>query len=215
MPPPPLCKCRCGAAWQHVLVTWRLRCPGLHLPYGLSIKLPSLSTGPGAPATLAPHTQGPPSPPLFGFAVSLQGPGQSPVFPSRATSGQCFLTAAAAGVPCGVVAASAEPSSWRTGGVLVVAGVVLRFLLPTPLSILVIHHMPRCVSVRVRPNCTTPPRVVQVVRHLHPRAAMCTSPTYSISVCGAHWHLRTFMVSVAPGQDGREGQRQWSRGGVW
>ena len=37
-------------------------------------------------------------------------------FPSRAASGRCILTAAAACVPCGVVCALAEPSSWHTGG---------------------------------------------------------------------------------------------------
>ena len=35
---------------------------------------------------------------------------------SRVASGQCFLMAAAAGVPAGVVSAFAVPSSWRTGG---------------------------------------------------------------------------------------------------
>ena len=33
---------------------------------------------------------------------------------------------------------------------LVVAGVVLRSLLPTPLRILVVHHLPRCVSMGTR-----------------------------------------------------------------
>ena len=45
-----------------------------------------------------------------------------PFFPPRAVSGHCFLTAAAACVPCGVLSGLAEPSSWRTGVVLVVAG---------------------------------------------------------------------------------------------
>ena len=35
----PACNCSCGAAWQHVPVTWRLRCPGPHLPGGLSVRL--------------------------------------------------------------------------------------------------------------------------------------------------------------------------------
>ena len=89
-------------------------------------------------------------------------PDSHPFFPSRAASGQCFLTAAAAGVPCGVVSALAGPSRWRTGGVLVVVGVVLRPLLSTPLHVQVVHHMPRRVSVCVGPNHPTPPR-----GHLH------------------------------------------------
>ena len=39
-----------------------------------------------------------------------------PFCPSRAAWGRCVLTVAAAGVPCGVVAAVAGPSGWRTGG---------------------------------------------------------------------------------------------------
>ena len=39
-----------------------------------------------------------------------------PFSPSRAASGHCLLTAAAAGVPAGVGAAVPGPSSWRTGG---------------------------------------------------------------------------------------------------
>ena len=37
-------------------------------------------------------------------------------FPSRAASGRCVLSAAAAGVPAGVVSALEGSSSWRTGG---------------------------------------------------------------------------------------------------
>ena len=40
-----------------------------------------------------------------------------------------------------------EPSSWRTGVVLLAAGVVSLPLLPTALRILVVHNLPRCVSV--------------------------------------------------------------------
>ena len=61
---------------------------------------------------------------------------------------------------------------------LVVAGVVLLFLLPTPLRIQVVRHMPRRVSVCVRPNCSTTPRVVLVVRHLPHHVAMCVRPNY-------------------------------------
>ena len=47
----------------------------------------------------------------------LYGALDSPPFPSsRAVSGRCVLSAAAAGVPAGVVSALADPSSWRTGG---------------------------------------------------------------------------------------------------
>ena len=45
-------------------------------------------------------------------AVSVQGLHSPSFFPPRAASGQCFLTAAAAGGPCGVVTALAEPSTW-------------------------------------------------------------------------------------------------------
>ena len=56
-----------------------------------------------------------------------------PLFSSRAASGRCVLTAAAA-CACAGVSASAEPRSWHTGSVLVGAGVVLQCLLPTPLA---------------------------------------------------------------------------------
>ena len=45
-----------------------------------------------------------------------------PFFPSHVASGRCFLSAAAAGAPAGVVSAFAEPSSWCVGAVLNVAG---------------------------------------------------------------------------------------------
>ena len=53
--------------------------------------------------------------------VSLRPLDSHPFFPSRAASGRCFLSAAAAGAPAGVVSAFAEPSSWRAGAVLDVA----------------------------------------------------------------------------------------------
>ena len=37
------------------------------------------------------------------------------------------------------------------GVVLVVGGIFLQVLLPTPRSTLVVHHLPRCVSVGTRP----------------------------------------------------------------
>ena len=73
-----------------------------------------------------------------------------PSFPSRATSGRCILSAAAACVPNGVVSALAESSSWRNGVVPVVAGVRFGSLLPTPLRMVVVHRLPRCVSVDMR-----------------------------------------------------------------
>ena len=55
-------------------------------------------------------------------AVSLRGPGQSPVLPfACVSSGRCFLSAAAASAPAGVVSAFAESSGWCVGAVLVVA----------------------------------------------------------------------------------------------
>ena len=74
--------------------------------------------------------------------------------------------------------------------VLVVAGVVLQFLLPTPLQF--IHNMPRRVCLCVRPNCSTPPHVVLVVRHLPPQVAMCVRPITP----PCPWTLRTFVVSA-------------------
>ena len=73
-----------------------------------------------------------------------------------------------------------SPVFGKLGVALVVAGVVLRFLLPTPLHTRVVPCMPRRVSVCVRPNCSTPPRVVLVVPHLPPHAAMCVG-TFMIS----------------------------------
>ena len=75
-----------------------------------------------------------------------------PFCPSHAASGGCVLAAAAACVPAGVVSASAEHSSWHTRVVLVSAGVILWFLLPTPLRTQVVHPIPCHVSTSVRPN---------------------------------------------------------------
>ena len=95
------------------------------------------------------------------------------LFPLRTALGQCFLTAATACVRCGVVSVFAESSSWRTGVLLVAAGVVLWFLLPTPLCVRRVHHMSLRVSVCVRHNCSTPPRVVLPINHLPRHVAMC------------------------------------------
>ena len=45
-----------------------------------------------------------------------------PFVPSHVASGRCVLSAAAAGAPAGAISAFAEPSSWRVGAVLNVAG---------------------------------------------------------------------------------------------
>ena len=87
-----------------------------------------------------------------------RAPDSPPFVPSRVASGRCALTAAAAGVPCGVISASAGPSSWRTGGQPVVVGVVVQFSRPTHLRSAVVHRLPRRVSVCVRRRCPTPPR---------------------------------------------------------
>ena len=116
------------------------------------------------------------------------GPGQSLFLPSLAAWGQCFLATIAASVPCGVVCALAGPSSWRTGVVLVVARLVLRFLLPTLLHVRIFYSMLSHVSVCVRP-------VVLVVSHLPPHVAICVRPNYSTSlrsVRGHYVHLHGF-----------------------
>ena len=64
-----------------------------------------------------------------------------------------------------------SPVVGTLGLVLVGVGVVLRFLLPTPLRTQVVHHMPRRVSVCVRPNTSTPPSSFLVVHHAPPRHA--------------------------------------------
>ena len=93
----------------------------------------------GAPSPNKSHaaSSAPPRVTVRRVVVSLRGPGQSPVlpfaccvgslflygaldshpfFPSHVASGRCFLSAAAAGAPAGVVSAFAEPSRWCAGG---------------------------------------------------------------------------------------------------
>ena len=48
-------------------------------------------------------------------------------------------------------------------------GLVIRFLLPTPLHVQVVHQMPRRVSVCVRPNCSTPPSAPPFGEHFSGR----------------------------------------------
>ena len=50
--------------------------------------------------------------------VSLWGLDIHPFFPSHVASGCCFLSAASAGAPAGVVSTFAEPSGWCAGAVL-------------------------------------------------------------------------------------------------
>ena len=83
---------------------------------------------------------------------------------------------------------SRSPAVGALGVVLVVAGVVLWFWLPTPLRIQVVHHMPRHICVCARPNCSTPPRIVLVVCHPPLHAATCLRPNYSIFARGARGH---------------------------
>ena len=74
----------------------------------------------------------------------------------RAASDQCFLTAAAAAVPCGVMAALAGPSRRRASVVLTVAGVVLRCVPPGGAELLkgalhpredpIAHEATRCAT---------------------------------------------------------------------
>ena len=93
-----------------------------------------------------------------------------PFCPSHIASGRCFLSAAAAGAPAGVVSAfagpsgwcagavldvagcagcaSAAPSSWRIRVVLVVAGVVWLFLLSTHLRPQAVHNPSLWIRVR-------------------------------------------------------------------
>ena len=78
-----------------------------------------------------------------------------PSFPSRATPRHCVLRPAA-GVPCGVVAAVAGPRSWRTGGCAGGWGGRLTVPISLPIPPQVVGHMPRRVSVRGRPQCSSP-----------------------------------------------------------
>ena len=56
-----------------------------------------------------------------GLLFLYEALGSHPFFPSHVASGRCFLSAAAADAPAGVVSAFAEPSSWCVGAVLNVA----------------------------------------------------------------------------------------------
>ena len=58
----------------------------------------------------------------IGWRFLYGAPDSHPFFPSHVASGRCFLSAAAAGAPAGVVSAFAEPSRWCAGAVRDVAG---------------------------------------------------------------------------------------------
>ena len=57
-----------------------------------------------------------------------------PFFPSQVASDRCFLSAAAAGAPAGVVSAFAERRRWCAGAVLVAAGAVCALAPPQAFS---------------------------------------------------------------------------------
>ena len=58
----------------------------------------------------------------FGLVVvSLRALDSHPFFPSHVVLGRCFLSAAAAGAPASVVSTFTEPSGWCAGAVLDVA----------------------------------------------------------------------------------------------
>ena len=126
--------------------------------------------------------------------LSSRSPASHPFFPSRATPGRCVLAAAAACALAGVVSASAQPSCWYTRVVLIAAGLVLRFLLPTPLRTQVVHPMLRRVSVCMQPNTSTPPSGVLVVC-CGSRECMARSLTVAGGVCFADG-VRSFVGDV-------------------
>ena len=102
---------------------------------------PPVRLGSSNPSLVCQTHQNCATPPCVTFhrvAGSQRGLDSHLFFPSHAVSGRCVLMAAAACV-VSFPLALAEPSNWHTGVVLVVAGVVLQSLLPTPL------HVP-CVS---------------------------------------------------------------------
>ena len=97
-----------------------------------------------------------------------------PFFPSHVASGRCVLSAAAAGVPCGVVAALAEPSGWRTGGCA--GGCGGRLTVVAAHSPSAFRSTTTCLAAFPCARGPIPPpppsRVVLVVRHLPPHAAV-------------------------------------------
>ena len=78
--------------------------------------------GDGDARPLLSGTPPPPRPPRDALEMGDYGALDShPFFPSHVASGRCFLSAAAAGAPAGVVSAFAEPSGWCAEAVLVAA----------------------------------------------------------------------------------------------
>ena len=74
---------------------------------------------PGLPPLM--ETIVPPPRVTFRLVIVYGALDSHPFFPSHVASGRCFLSAAAAGAPAGVVSAFGEPSSWCAGTVLDVA----------------------------------------------------------------------------------------------
>ena len=146
-------------------------------------------------------------------------------FRSRAALGQCFLAAAAASVPSGVVLPVAEPSSWHTGGCAgCCGGRFTVFGAHSP------KHSDRLPQVSLRSHvCEAqlrsgrPPHVSPRFRvhEAHPLRVLSRSsttcltnvrPNNSTSFCGAHGHCahlhgfcgcRAHRWTTAPGLHGR------------
>ena len=103
--------------------------------------------------------------------------------------------------PVTSVCASAAPSSWHTGVVLVAAGVVCLFVFCCPhTSGRAIHNLPHSVSMCMRPRCPAPPRVVPAVHHVRPPTpwvARAQGAPCWLRVACASWLMR---VACAPAQ---------------
>ena len=151
-------------------------------------------------------------------AVSLRGPGQSPVLPFACCVGCCVLSAAAAAARAGVISAFAEPRGWCAGAVLVAAGAVCALAVPSSwrtggcagccgvqLTVFaahappVAHNLVRCVPVCVRPRCPTPPHVEPAVHPLRSTTLWVARATRSSMVAGSvrfAGGVRSAMVDV-------------------
>ena len=82
-------------------------------------------------------------------AASLRGPGQSPVLPSACCVGSLRSDGRCGRCSCWCRSASAGPSGWHTGGCAGgwCGGHFMVLAAPPPPGILVVQHLPRCVSV--------------------------------------------------------------------
>ena len=120
-------------------------------------------------------------------AVSLRGPGQSPILPfaccvaSILSDGRCGWCS----LRCRFRISGAQYGAhWVRAGC---CGGCLRVLLPTPLHVWAVRHMPPRVSLCVRSHCSTPPHGVLVV-HMPPRVALYVRSDYSTFPRGARGH---------------------------